>query len=212
MPKSADIQFVENDIPIDDLDHPSWDMAREVKIKSLWNGQRAVKKRRFIAQLLWNEEALFVRFKANQGERPFINESPDLSKKANGLWERDVCELFLACDPDNPRKYFEFEIAPTGEWLDLRIHQEPEKRHTDWEFESGMKTAARIERDLITMAFAVNWSALGVTPKAGDTWKGNLLRVVGRGNGRGYLAWSATRTETPNFHVPERFGDFNFIK
>lgn len=212
MPKTAEIKFISEDFDVGELDHLSWDSAREIKTKSLWSGQRAVKKRRFVTQMLWSDKSLYVRFKANQGERPLLNHQPDLTKKTKALWEWDVCEMFLAPDVNDPSKYFEFEVAPTGEWLDLRIHQQSEKRHTDWDFESGMKTSAVIEHDLITTAFKVDWASLGAAPKEGDTWKGNLLRAVGRGNGRGYLAWSATRTEKPNFHVPERFGDFRFVK
>ena len=56
------------------------------------------------------------------------------------------------------------------------------------------------------------WKAFGVTPKAGDVWLGNILRCVGRDPTRGYLAWSPTLTEEASFHVPERFGEFEFVK
>jgi hypothetical protein len=51
-----------------------------------------------------------------------------------------------------------------------------------------------------------------VKPKSGDVWLGNLLRCVGRDPDRGYLAWQPTMTEKPNFHVPEKFGEFEFVR
>jgi hypothetical protein len=56
----------------------------------------------------------------------------------------------------------------------------------------------------------VPWTAFGKKPESGDVWLGNLFRQVGSGETRGYLAWSPTMTRTPNFHVPEKFGEFVF--
>jgi hypothetical protein len=130
--------------------------------------------------------------------------------KTIGLWNRDVCELFIAPDKDEPRKYFEFEIAPSGEWLDLAINYTAEKRETDFEYISGMQSAAHIEKDKVVMAMKIEWKAFGRVPKSGDIWLGNLFRCVGKNPNRGYLAWRPTMTETPNFHVPEKFGEFVF--
>ncbi len=210
MPKSAQINFTPNDFTIDDLENAAWETALPVKIKSSWNGQRAPVKRRFETRMLWSDSALYVKFDATQGEPLVINKFPKLNVKTPGLWARDVCELFMAPDTSEPWKYFEFEVAPTGEWLDLQIHLIDGERRTNADWISGMRTATRISHDLIVMAFRVEWSAFGISPKAGDLWLGNLFRCVGRGKTRGYLAWSATRTEEPDFHVPDRFGEFVF--
>jgi hypothetical protein len=61
------------------------------------------------------------------------------------------------------------------------------------------------------MALKVPWSAFGRKPRPGDVWLGNLFRCVGKDPNRGYLAWSPTLTKVPNFHVPERFGEFVFV-
>jgi alpha-galactosidase len=75
-----------------------------------------------------------------------------------------------------------------------------------------MESAARIEKGKVVMAMKIPWTAFGVTPKAGDVWLGNLFRCVGKDPTRGYLAWSPTMTANPNFHVPEKFGEFVFQK
>ena len=48
-------------------------------------------------------------------------------------------------------------------------------------------------------------------PSSGDVWHGNIFRCVGKGENRGYLAWQPTETPAPNFHVPEKFGEFEFV-
>ena len=212
MPKSAEIKYIPTDFDIDDLENPLWDQASPVKIKSSWTGQRAPVKRRFAVSLLWSERGLYVRFDANQGEAPVINKFPKYDRKTIGLWDRDVCELFVAPDRENPQEYLEFEIAPTGEWVDLKIQHKDGERVTDRDYDSDMLTAAEIEYERVVMAFKVKWEALGRKPSPGDVWLGNLFRAVGRGKTRGYLAWSATRTEEPNFHVPERFGELRFVE
>jgi hypothetical protein len=135
-----------------------------------------------------------------------------LSSKTRGLWDRDVCEIFVAPNRDEPRKYFEFEIAPNGEWIDLGVYQKPDERVTDWDYRSGMQSSSKIERGKITMAIKVPWKAFGKTPKTSDVWLGNLFRCVGSGATRGYLAWQPTKTPEPAFHAPEAFGEFEFVQ
>jgi hypothetical protein len=57
----------------------------------------------------------------------------------------------------------------------------------------------------------IPWEAFGKKPSAGDVWVGNIFRCVGAGPDRGYLAWQPTMTETPNFHVTEKFGELKFL-
>lgn len=206
------IAHIKKDFSIQELDHKSWEKAKEVSIEKYWSGENAPKGRQFKAKLLWSKTALYVRFEANQAEPIVMSEMPNIQTKRKGLWDRDVCEIFLAPNKANERKYFEFEIAPNGEWIDLGIHQLPDRRETDWEYNSGMKSATRIEKDKVVMAIKVEWRAFGKTPNAGDVWLGNILRAMGSEPNRGYLAWSPTETKQPNFHVPEKFGEFEFVK
>lgn len=203
---------ITEDFPITDLNNINWNKATEIPVTKYWSGKIAPVGRHFKTKLLWSETALYVRFEANQDEPLVINKTPNLTSKTNGLWERDVCELFLAPNPEEFRKYFEFEVAPTGEWIDLAIYQMPDKRETDFEYKSGMQTFAKIENNKIWMAIKIEWQAFGKIPKAGEIWKGNILRCVGFGETRGYITWQPTETEKPNFHVPEKFGEFEFVR
>ena len=183
--------------------------SRSNKIVS---GEKAPEGRHFRTRLLWSDTALYVRFEANQTEPLVVSEVPNLAMKTRGLWDRDVCEIFLAPNRGEYRKYFEFEIAPNGEWIDLGIHQKPDERITDWDYASGMQSKSMIGKGKVWMAIKIEWKAFGKTPKAGDVWLGNLFRCVGKDPTRGYLAWSPTLTKEPSFHVPEKFGEFEFVK
>ncbi|MGH9882352.1 MAG: carbohydrate-binding family 9-like protein, partial [Pyrinomonadaceae bacterium] len=77
-------------------------------------------------------------------------------------------------------------------------------------FHSGMSTATRVASDHVVIAMRIPWSEQISKPMRGDEWRGNLCRCVGSGEDRGYLAWRPTRTEKPNFHVPEVFGRLRF--
>ena len=206
------IAHIKNDFSVNELDSKFWEKAKQVVIDRYWSGENAPKDRRFKAKLVWSDTALYVRFEANQAEPLVVSETPNLKSKTKGLWDRDVCEIFLAPNKAEFRKYFEFEIAPNGEWIDLEIYQKPDERITVWDYTSGMQTATRVEKDKFSAAIKIEWQAFGKTPKAGEVWLGNIFRCVGAGATRGYLAWQPTRTKEPSFHVPERFGDLEFIK
>jgi hypothetical protein len=69
---------------------------------------------------------------------PPTNESP-----RRGLWDRDVVEMFVGDDWSNIRHYREYEIAPTGDWIDLAIDLDHPNANPEWR--SGWKTSARID-------------------------------------------------------------------
>ena len=207
---TVEIRHITSDFAVGEIDHREWKRANEVEISTYWNAEAAPRGRRAKARLLWSDSALYVRFEANRDEPLIVSEKPQLAEKTMRLWDRDVVEIFLA--PDRSRKYLEFEVAPTGEWIDLAIDYTGTERKTDWDFRSGMTSAARVEKEKIFMTMRIPWSAFGAVPKGGDVWVGNLFRCVGKDPTRGYLAWSPTMTAQANFHVPEKFGQFVFAK
>ncbi len=210
--KRLKITKIDSDLDIKALNSELWDKAQVVSVGKYWSGIAAPAGRHFAARLLWSDKALYVRFEAAQAEPLIVSEKPDLTQKIKGLWARDVCEIFIAVDKAKRNKYFEFEIAPNGEWIDLGIEVTPKERKTDWDYKSGMTSAAFIEKEKIVMAIKIPFSALGKTPKTGDIWLGNLFRCVGKDPTRGYLSWQPTKTKMPDFHVPKAFGEFQFVK
>lgn len=190
----------------DQLGDPEWERAPVVKLTRYWSGEKAPAARHAEARVLWSSKALHVRFVCHQAEPLIVSTTPQTEKKTMSLWDRDVCEIFIAPDPNAVERYLEFEAAPTGEWLDVAIHWMPEKRESDWEFHSHMTTAAKIEKDSVTIAMRIPWNHWIHEPQKGERWRVNLFRCVGSDPGRGYLAWQPTRTPEPSFHVPQVFG------
>lgn len=211
-PKRLTVVHISDELAIGELNSALWDKARDVTITKYWSGIAAPATRQFKVRLLWSDTALYVRFEAFQNEPLIVSEKVDVTKKIRGLWDRDVCEIFIAPDKKKRNKYFEFEIAPNGEWIDLGIEVTPKERLTDWDYRSNMTSATYIDTDKVVMAIKIPFAALGKTPKAGDIWLGNLFRCVGKDPTRGYLAWQPTKTKEPAFHVPKAFGEFQFVK
>jgi hypothetical protein len=141
---------------------------------------------------------------------------PDHSKARVGLWDRDVVEMFLGDDWQNIRHYREFEIAPTGDWIDLAI--DLDKKNYDHSWRSGWKTEAWIDEPKKTWyaAAAIPLSAVSSTPvHDGTRWRTNLYRIDGLGADpqRHFLCWQPTcvLNRDPN-HVPEHFGTIIFSR
>lgn len=134
----------------------------------------------------------------------------------NKLWDRDVVEMFLGSDWKNIRHYREFEIAPTGDWIDLAIDLDHESYDQSWR--SGWKTAARIDEKSKIWHAAARIPLKAVTTekvKAGSRWRINLYRIDGLGGDpqRHFMCWQPTCVQhrDPN-HVPENFGTLVFSK
>ena len=132
----------------------------------------------------------------------------------NKLWDRDVVEMFLGDDWKNIRHYREFEIAPTGDWIDLAIDLDHESDDHNWR--SGWTTAARIdeEQHVWYAAARIPLGAISTAPvKPGTKWRANLYRIEGLGADpqRRFLCWQPTCVvnRDPN-HVPENFGTLVF--
>lgn len=192
------------------LDHVEWSRAQPIHITRKWSGEPAPATRHAEARILWTAESLIVRYVCRQEEPLTVSSNPQVHTKTPRLWDRDVCELFLAPGPNTPERYFEFEASPAGEWVDIEITFTATGRKTDLEFDSGMKAAARVLANQTIIGIAIPWNSCIPKPISGDRWRVNLFRCVGIGEER-YLAWQPTFTAEPNFHVPEVFGELKFI-
>ena len=203
---TIEARHTKTDLKVEDLASTEWSRAQAIQIDSYWSGEPAPIDRRAEARILWSATALHVRFVCHQAEPLIVNQKPQTQAKTMGLWDRDVCEIFIAPDPNVVERYLEFEAAPTGEWLDVAIHWTPQKRESDWEFNSHMTTAARVEKERVTIGMRIPWNHWIHEPQEKERWRINLFRCVGKDPNRGYLAWRPTRTPEPSFHVPQAFG------
>jgi hypothetical protein len=203
-------EYVATPLAADDFDNETWQRCEPVTIAHQWSGAPAPVERHAEARICWSDEALHVRFECNQHEPLVVSAEPQTDRKTLGLWDRDVCEIFVAPDAENPSRYFEFEAAPTAEWVDLGILLTPESRQTNWEYRSNMKVAANVSEKQVKIGIKIPWSASIPKPNPSDLWLVNLFRCVGPEAPNRYLAWRPTYALEPNFHVPEAFGPLRF--
>src|ERR1700704_3874721 len=204
--QSIEARLTRIDLSVRPFDPPEWNKAQPVKIDRYWSGESAPAGRHCEARILWSSKALHLRFVGRQAEPLVVSATAQTATKTMRLWDRDVCEIFIAPDPNVVERYLEFEAAPNGEWLDVAIHWTPEKRESDWEFQSHMTTAAQVDRDRVTIGMRIPWNHWIQEPQRGERWRVNLFRCIGKDPGRGYLTWQPTRTKEANFHVPQVFG------
>jgi hypothetical protein len=191
---------------VDDFDDRDWTKVDPVHLTHYWSGEEAPTARHATARVRWSNEALHVLFDCRQHEPLIAATNPQTDQKSIGLWDRDVCEIFIAPDPTTPEIYYEFEAAPTGEWLDVAINFEGDDRQSDWTFSSGISVASRKEEDRLLIGMGIPWTTRIPKPAQNERWRANFLRCIGSGDDRGYLAWQPTLTPEPNFHVPSVFG------
>lgn len=198
-------------LKVSDFNNSEWDRGAIVEINRYYSGETAPSSRHAEAKVLWSDTALHLRYICNQDEPLVVADNFQTEANTMGLWDRDVCEIFIAPNPNVVENYFEFEAAPTGEWLDVAIRWTEDQRQSDWEFKSNMRAAGRIEKERVMVGMQIPWSELIRQPKSGERWRVNLFRCVGKGPDRGYLAWEPTLAPKPNFHVPDAFGWLVFV-
>jgi hypothetical protein len=161
---------------------------------------------------LWSADFLYLRFdcpftELTVFEPPLAGKKRyDLSNEGRSLWDRDVVEAFIAPDRQDPRRYGEFEVAPTNERLDVWVA--PEAKDFNWESHFNSYTRVEQKTKTWTCELRISITALpGTKPAAGVGWRMNLFRTDHAH--RAALAWNPTLTGT--FHQPERFGELEFV-
>ncbi len=154
---------------------------------------------------LWTADRLLLRYIA-----PFTKLTtfePPEEKEHIGLWERDVVEAFIGSDATEIRKYAEFQAAPNGMKLDLKLVL-PQR---DFEWDSGLevKTSVNEATKTWTAEMSIPLKSIGdVAPSTGTKWRINLFRCDHAN--KAFLTWRPTMQG--NFHVPERFGVLEFAR
>jgi hypothetical protein len=162
----------------------------------------------------WTDKDLYLLFRCPYQALNIIPTTP--GKDHVGLWDHDVVEMFFGDDWNRIRHYREFEIAPTGDRIDLAIDLDQKTSDHDWD--SGWQTMARIDeaKKIWYAAAKIPLSAVTAsTVKDGTKWRANLYRIDGLGADpqRHFMCWQPTcvQNRDPN-HVPEHFGTLIFSK
>ena len=191
-----------------DAAHPAaeWERATPVVFSADWQGNNADPGRQTKVRALWTSATLYLRFECRYREL-FVFSDSDANGRRDQLWDRDVAEAFLQPDPSRERYYREFEVSPNGMWIDLDIF--PGGRSDQ---KSGMTRSVHLDEKSHTWAaeLAIPMRSLTEHFDPNAVWRANFFRVEGLREPRHYLAWQATHSPQPNFHVPSAFGKMRF--
>src|SRR3989449_11430605 len=160
---------------------PTWSHASSTWIERDCTHQIDYPKLRTEVRGFWTNSDLYLLFISPYKELNLWLPA-DNSKDRLKLWDRDVVEFFLGDDWTDINHYREFEIAPTGDWVDLAIDLNRSTYDANWN--SGWQRQGRIdEKDRIWDASArVPFRAVAEKQViTGTKWRANLYRIDGLG-------------------------------
>ena len=212
LPKIQARRISQDFAPSGDFDD-LWRTAKPVSMEYVSHDYSARPELATSVRAMWSKDSLYLAYecpytKLTQFEPPQLDtERYDMKSHGSSLWDRDVVEVFIASDPENIRRYTEFEVAPTNEKLDLSL--DGNKRDFPWS--SGFQTAVKVNKKthVWTCVMRIPLQSLAETaPKAGTKWRINFYR--GDRANKASLAFSPTMTGT--FHTPEKFGWLEFVE
>jgi Carbohydrate family 9 binding domain-like len=161
----------------------------------------------------WTDNYIYFAFSCHF-DRLNTYEGEDTSKQRWELWNRDVVEVFVNPRPEHLTHYYEFEVAPNNQWIDLEIEKK-NNPFNDAGWNSGFSHASKVDsqKRIWTVEMRIPLKSMKVMAlTAGSKWRVNFFRAAGQGTDehRHFLSWS-TIPSGATFHVPERFGTLVFV-
>ncbi len=200
-------------MPDGDLTKSYWKNARWVEFDNDASNKLRYPDAETRVASLWTETNIYFAF-SSRYDSLNTYEGEDPKKERWQLWDRDVVEVFLNPQPERVKHYFEFEVAPNNQWIDLEIDKTKEP-FNDASWNSGFEHATRIDsvHHVWTAEMRIPLAAMNAKgPRPGAQWRVNFFRAAGKGGDdhRKFLAWSII-PEGKTFHVPERFGILKLV-
>ena len=184
-------------VPDGKFSEPAWGDATPVRLEYQSANATSRPELSTTVRALWTDQFLYLGYECPYTQLTVFN--PPQETERIGLWDRDVVEAFIGTDM-MPNRYTEYEWAPNGERLDLKLDL-PER---DFEWSSGMESAISVDEatKIWRVEVRIPMKALAETPpQSGTKWRINLFRQD-KAN-KAALAFRPTLRGT--FHTPERF-------
>lgn len=211
---SLNSQHVRRDFaPDGDLDKGVWRLMPRASFDHNYTGKKRYPELKTEVASLWSDKYVYFAFWCKYREIN-VYQGEDAAKERWELWERDVVEVFINPEPEKVNHYYEFEVAPNNQWLDLEINLD-KNPFNDAGWNSGFEHAVRIdkERHLWMCEMRIPLSAMKTRIVPNSQWRGNFYRAEGTGSDeqRSLLAWSAVVARPEAFHNPSRFGIIRFM-
>jgi Carbohydrate family 9 binding domain-like len=200
--------------PDANLSKKTWKQAKWIEFDHDPTGKTENPSIRTRVAAIWTDHYIYFAF-SGRYDSLNIYKGEDIAKERWELWNRDVVEVFLNPQPERISRYYEFEVAPNNQWIDLEI-EKTKTPFNDASWNSGFEHATRIDakNHLWLTEMRIPLSALGVSKiNKGELWRVNFFRASGHGGDerRTFLAWSLI-PQGGTFHVPNRFGILRFTE
>jgi hypothetical protein len=211
----ATSHFAGHDFPPDgDLSKAVWKAADWVKFDHDMTGKGAYPQAETQVASAWTASYVYFAFRCKYTTLN-VYEGEDVTKERWELWKRDVVEVFINPAPQRVNHYYEFEVAPNNQWIDLEIDLD-KTPFNDAAWDSHFDHATRVDTHdhVWTCEMRIPVKAMRVESVRPDSeWRGNFYRADGAGDDtqRRSLCWSPI-PEGKTFHVPTRFGVVRFVK
>jgi hypothetical protein len=210
--KLSDQDFV----PDGDLSKKAWQKAEYVRFDQEALSRKIHPEVETRVASLWTARYLYFAFSSKYSVLN-VFEGEQSAKEKWGLWDRDVVEVFINPNPERFNHYYEFEVSPNNQWIDLEIDL-GKRPFNDAAWDSHFEHATRLDEGghVWTCEMRIPTSALLVQLMSpGMEWRINLYRAEGRGGDsqRRFLSWSPLPPGTKlSFHQPASFGIIRFLK
>ena len=200
--------------PDGNLEKPIWKKAEWVRFSHDMSGHPEYPESATEVASFWTANYVYFAFRCKYTTLN-IYEGEDAVKERWELWNRDVVEVFINPEPVRVNHYYEFEVAPNNQWLDLEIDKDKDPfNDARWDAHFDHSTRVDEKNKVWTCEMRIPTPPMGVREiKTGSEWRGNFFRADGPGDDskRRFLCWS-TIPEGRTFHAPTRFGIIQFVK
>ncbi len=201
-------------IPDGNLTKKVWRHAKWARFDHDMSGRKVFPEAKTQVASLWTAKYVYFAFRCKYSSLN-IYEGEDPAKERWELWNRDVAEVFVNPQPERVNHYYEFEVAPNNQWIDLEIDKDKEP-FNDAAWDSHFEHATRVDekRHLWTCEMRIPVKVMGVGEmNPNSSWRVNFYRADGPGDDsqRRFMSWS-TIPEGKTFHVPTRFGIIRFVE
>jgi hypothetical protein len=199
---------IETPVKLNDLQAPAWGKAKTTRVEYGSLDSRPQLQSSTAVRALYTTDSLFLRYDASYSQLATF-EPARLDSERVGLWDRDVVEAFIGTDSKNPKVYYEFEVAPTNEKLDLIISPEIPAVEKRLEWNSGWESFVKLDEQKKVWTTVMRIPLKALHPegaKTGTRWRINFYRI--NRASQAFLAWNPTLTRT--YHTPDRFGWIEF--
>ena len=198
------------------LDEAAWAAAPAVTLQFLWESQTGAKQMTR-ARLLWDAQALYVGFDADDADI-----TAQFQQHDDPTYRDDAVEIFINPNPQQEVVYYGFEMNARGVLYDyLNYNSRTLFKRFD---ATGVKIATSLRGTLnVRTDTDSGWSLEAMIPwpnfeelsrrppVAGAVWKVNFNRWDGVEPNRRMSIWSDPQNNESWPHVPSRFGEIVFV-